>query len=46
MLLTINFRDRPNGAWKRCRSDWSFEDIAFLNRVVGYEKYRVVAVRA
>lgn len=42
MKLTINWRDTPRGAWKRCYSDWSFEDVAFLNKTVGYEKYRVV----
>lgn len=44
MRLSIQFRDTKTSAWKRCRSAWTFDDIAYLNRVCGYEKYRVVRV--
>lgn len=46
MKLTIEYRDKPSGRWKRSRMPWTFEDVAALNKLVGYEKYRIVEVTA
>lgn len=46
MKLSILFRDHVGGTWKRCAMPWHFEDINFLNKTVGYEKYRVTRVVA
>lgn len=46
MILAIEFRDTRHAGWQRCRMNWTLADIAFLNKTVGYEKYRVVRVTA
>lgn len=44
MKLTVEYRDSKRGSWKRSAMTWTFEDVAFLNRTAGYEKYRVARV--
>lgn len=46
MKLSIEFRDTPRSGWMRSRMAWTFEDVAWLNRACGYEKYRVAHVTA
>lgn len=46
MRLLIEYRDSARGAWKRSEMAWSFDDVAYLNRASGYEKYRIVKVTA
>jgi hypothetical protein len=44
--LTIEYRDGVRGSWKRSRMPWTFEDVGYLNRTAGYEKYRITRVTA
>lgn len=30
--------------WQKSHVNWTIDDIRFLNRICGYEKYRVVTV--
>lgn len=46
MNLHVEYRDSARGAWKRSAMPWTFEDVAYLNRTCGYEKYRVARVTA
>lgn len=46
MMLTIEYRDTRHAGWKRSRMNWTMADVAYLNKTVGYEKYRVVRVTA
>jgi hypothetical protein len=46
VTLTIQYRHSKHGAWKTSAMPWSFEDVAYLNRACGYEKYRVARVTA
>ncbi|MBQ9917404.1 MAG: hypothetical protein IJO71_09440 [Microbacterium sp.] len=46
MKLLTEYRDSARGVWKRSAMAWSFDDVTYLNRASGYEKYRIVKVTA
>lgn len=45
-MLQIEFRDHAHAPWKRSAMAWTVADIGTLNRLCGYEKYRIVKVIA
>lgn len=38
----VQYRDGRDGMWKDARSSLTFDDICRINKIVGYEKYRMV----
>lgn len=38
----VEYRHRPGDlTWLRSESDWTAEQVLRMNKIVGYEKYRV-----
>jgi hypothetical protein len=37
----IEFRHKKGGVWTKSAMSWLDEEVHFLNKVVGYDKYRV-----
>lgn len=44
MNRRVEWRDTRHAGWRRSYAGWTAEDVAFLNRTVGYEKYRIIEV--
>jgi len=46
MIPTIMYRDARHAPWKKSAMAWTDAELDFLNKTVGYEKYRVVRTSA
>jgi hypothetical protein len=44
--IRVEWRDNEQSPWRESHAVWTLDDVAYINRTVGYEKYRVTNVRA